>query len=230
MAIYLPSPAVGAISGNAGGVCFVNARGSKVLRPAKTKGASNNLTNPVFRANFSTAQKSWRTLSVEQQKAWSTYANATPTSNRLGITNTLSGYQAFMKNRLFQFVPLTDTLKNPPLNTDQPLIAPVTVSWSMPSNFLFFVGTGPIAGDVRLHISAMPLQTDSLQAHWGRFIFISESVRAQNNIFGLFAQWSAIWKVPVVEGQIIAIRTRYSSTNNTWRGETVQIIKVQPAP
>lgn len=229
MAIFRPSGVVGAISGNVGGGCFVNGRGSKVLRKAKAKGASVPREQQLQRATFATVQRSWRTLSVDQQKAWATYANATPTTNRLGERAPLSGYQVFLKNRLFNYEPLTEELKNPPSIVDQPLLAPISVSYVLPTQFIVVVGEGPIAGNLFLTISAMPLQTDSLPAFWGRFQHIISTVAIQNNQANLISPWTSKFPIPL-EGQIIAIRFRFSSPNQTWRGEQVDIIKVQPAP
>lgn len=225
MAIFSASPAVGSISGNAGGLCFVNSRGSKVVRKTRARQASIQDGGIKAQADFATATRIWRGLTEDQRNAWRTYAIGTPSTNRLGEQSPLSGYQAFLKNALFNGIVLPAVNEDPPLISEQPIIAPITVSWSLASELIYVTGTGPIAGSVNIQIGAMPLYTDSIPKFWGRYKVIGTVTMAQNNNLAVTVLWDAVFSTPNV-GQVVAFRTRFFSFNGTWRSEQNQIFKV----
>lgn len=236
MAIFRTSSVVGAISGNVGGVCFVNNRKSKVLRQAKkkgaydgaklfTKGSSTKAFYPKHQTEFNNAILAWRQLTTDSKNAWTTYANDTPVSNRLGEQSPLSGYQAFIKNRLFNTSGGGTPSDDPPLIAEQPLIAPLSLAWSLADGLRYTVGQGPIAGTIKIQISGMPLYTDSIPKYWSRFRVMSDLSAGQNSSFTITNIWQSNWPLPL-ENQVLAFRTRFISDNKTFRGESTQIIKV----
>ena len=101
MAIFRPSALVQGISGSVGGVTFVNARGSKVVRfrPPKLR---KNQTLPVLdaiksRAAFDATVKAWADLSEANRQNWRAAAPQFTFPNRLGQHRPISGFQFFIK-------------------------------------------------------------------------------------------------------------------------------------
>lgn len=225
MAIFNASPVVGGISGNLGSVCFVNARGSKVLRPAKTKGASISLANQRKRSNFANATKEWLVLTEDQRNAWKTYANDNPVSNRLGEKSPLSGYQQFIKIRLFRFVTLNETIKIPPSPEQKIIITPLNVTWSLSAGLLLEIGEGARTGDVFVKLQAHLLYTESIPKFWGRFTNIGLLFAPQNTVQDITTFFTGTFPIPVV-GQVVALNTRFVINNGTTSAESTQIIKV----
>lgn len=101
MAIFTPSVAVGGISGKVGGATFVNARGSKVIRPSG-RPANSALTNAgelkgKAAGRFATLIRTWRTLTDAQRLSWVSRAQQTPRINRLGQSLPMTGYQLYLQ-------------------------------------------------------------------------------------------------------------------------------------
>ena len=97
MAIFRTSAIVGGISGNVGGACFVNTRGSAVLRKSRTRSTPQTPARMVKQSVMYNAIIRWRELSDEKKKQWNIAALTTSFPNRLGEKRLLSGYQYFLK-------------------------------------------------------------------------------------------------------------------------------------
>lgn len=223
MAIFRTSAIVGAVSGNIGGACFVNGRGSKVLRQRKTKKASVPTTQQVKRNIFQRVVNEWREFTANEKEAWATYAKATPVTNRVGERSALSGYQSFLKIRMFRYSTTDLTTLEPPLQADKPLICPVSFSWSVASGCFIETLTGPIAGNVFINIGAMSIYTTSQLKFWGRYKQIVNIIMGQNVSTQITTFYENEFPTPVV-GQTVAFRARFMSGNGERLGETTQII------
>ncbi len=147
MAIFRPSAIVGAISGDAGGACFVNSRGSKVVRKKRRTSPNNDPSLIRSQALFANVARNWRILGDDVQAAWHTYALSIPGTSRLGVSRTLSGYQAFVQNTLFLSNFGAPVYGLPPVTADDPIITPLSFFSSEVTGLQMAVGVGPIAGD-----------------------------------------------------------------------------------
>ena len=119
MAIFLPSPVIGAISGNLGGACFVLSKSGPVIRQRIRRTRQGDARHAQMRAAVQRFRIAWRDLSEEQRTSWRQSAISFPFTNRLGVTSTLSGFQLFMKLNLFTYdepnigiLPLIETPPN----------------------------------------------------------------------------------------------------------------------
>lgn len=101
MAIFRSGPLIGAISGNLGGLCFVQTKAGPVIRKrnVRTKQTSNRQT--LIRTAFSTNRARWRAITDNQRTAWRQSAASILLPNRLGVRRNLSGYQLYMKIATF---------------------------------------------------------------------------------------------------------------------------------
>jgi hypothetical protein len=97
MAIIRTAPLIGAISGNLGGVCFVQSKSGPVIRTRNRRLKQNDKRHYQIRALFQQLRNAWRNLTDNQRTAWRQATISVPNTNRLGLTSTISGYQLFIK-------------------------------------------------------------------------------------------------------------------------------------
>ena len=225
MAIFKPSSIVGAISGNIGGGCFVNGRGSKVVRKTKQPTTNYNTETLQAQANYATVLRRWRTFTVDEQNAWTVYANANPTTNRLGEKSPLSGFQIFMKIQLTMFTQLPFWGPNPPTLANQPNIHNLTFESTVSGGITIDIDTAPVVEFVQIQIDGHLLQTDSLPKFWGRFKFIFIlNILASGGAFDMSSQWQDKFPLPIL-GQVVALRGRFVTNDHARFGNFQQIIK-----
>lgn len=103
MAIYRPSPLVGAISGSAGGVQFLTGAGGNVVRARA--GKRSQKTPPMLneQAIYINAVRHWQGLTDAERLLWSTSAGLLTVQNRLGLPRILTGFQSFMRVAIPRF-------------------------------------------------------------------------------------------------------------------------------
>lgn len=101
MAIYRSGGLAAGLSGALGGVVFVEARGSKVVRHRPTtvrkiqRARAPATSEPA--AALQAAINGWFALSDEVRQAWKTEASNVTFPNRLGQRRSISGYQLYLK-------------------------------------------------------------------------------------------------------------------------------------
>lgn len=96
MAIVKLGPIVSGISGKVGTVVFANAKHALVLRPTpvtRRKSSGFLLASQNF---MSRIRRRWATLTDEQQNTWRTAAATLSSTNRIGQTRPMSGFQYFV--------------------------------------------------------------------------------------------------------------------------------------
>ena len=230
MAIFSSSVVVGSVSGNAGGTCFVNSRGSKVLR--KTRRASSITDDNIRKqqsifANFS---RLWRSLTVDEQNAWRTYANNFPRSNRLGLLRPISGYQEFMSSRIFHKgeIPFSDNL--PPTIADNPITANYKFNSSVANGIELIMGNGPVAGDISVTLYGFLSYSTSLVASFNRHTLLGTFTVAQGVTLDITSDWLEVFPHPVLD-QVIGFKGFYFKSGSRARSAIFQILKtVSGAP
>lgn len=147
MAIMKNSPLVGGISGNVGGVNFVNAQGGQVIRPAKLARHSLSEAQQRQQSRLSQAVSAWHRLQPEVRRMWRQFAEQWKRRNRLGIGAPITGYNLYLKHVLDVH------LGTPPANFSPPSVVrhigptDVTVSSTSPSALTVEQSGPPIGGD-----------------------------------------------------------------------------------
>lgn len=91
----------GQLSGSVGGVTAAHNRGGQYLRNRSIPVNPNTNRQQSVRAAFATATEAWKNLSAIQQGAWTSYANSTPVTNRLGESITLTGHNMYVRTNAF---------------------------------------------------------------------------------------------------------------------------------
>lgn len=104
MAIMRTGVIVGAISGDIGGISFSNPRGSLVVRRKRRGNNLSSRKNTLNQTLMMNIRRAWAELSTDKKKSWSTAASNINSSNRLGVSRSLSGYQYFMQYNRFKLL------------------------------------------------------------------------------------------------------------------------------
>lgn len=204
MAIYSPGAIVGAISGNVGGVSFANTSGSKVIR--KPRRAVPNTSPQILAAQnqLAAAAAAWKSLSDDNQKAWNNYAANRPIPNRLGQSRSLSGYNTYVKARLFRLHLFFEGLVAPPINPDLDDIFDFSLTSSLATGIdAAFQKVQPLV-DVEAAIYGRPLFRSTIPKFNNSWRFLGPT-SAVGAVFGLSILWDVIFSPPVL-GQVVAIR------------------------
>lgn len=227
MAIFSTSSVVGAISGNLGGACFVNGRGSPVIRKAKRIVESRSDEISTNRGVFVNSQRRWRTLSVSQREAWRTYANNIPETNRLGKTSHLSGFQMYIKTQVNLFSVFGFFSDDPPVTADQPILEPLTVSSTLTFGLRLFIPAFTEIVPLNINIKGILLWTDSLpkfaKGH-RQIALISFNAGPTSTIVNFTSEFDEVFQLPILN-QIVAISTSYAADDHTEWGLYSEIVK-----
>ncbi len=147
MALFRPGPLINAISGDVGGVNFASSRYGPLIRRKATR--TNKQTRPqlIRRARFAQAKYFYHQLTPDQREAWRALSKTWTQTNRLGIPQTLSAFQLYLK---FQI----NLIAGPPY----PIVEPPYPSTTTPISTLtldFTVG-GPYNITITPGVSAFP--------------------------------------------------------------------------
>ena len=105
MALFLPGPAVGQISGRVGGTIFSHNQGGMYMRNGSVPTNPQTPAQMAIRAFQAANATAWKGLTDVGRDAWNSWAAseaAAAALNRLGATNQISGQNAFVRlnNRL----------------------------------------------------------------------------------------------------------------------------------
>ena len=100
MALYSTGPIVGSISGKLGGAVFASAHGQAIIRKAPKPRAKPSSRQLQLRAFSAYVRTQWAVLSDLEKDQWNTWAQSQTRTNRLGLTRTLTGRQAYIALRM----------------------------------------------------------------------------------------------------------------------------------
>lgn len=101
MALIMPGPLVGDLSGAVGGVVFARGRGGLTARNRTTPLNPQSVRQSEIRQSLATVTNRWTTvLTEEQREAWTIYADNVPVQNRLGQQRHLSGQQMYIRGNV----------------------------------------------------------------------------------------------------------------------------------
>ena len=204
MAIYSPGPAVGSISGNLGGVSFANPRGSPVIRKARRPSPANAPAQRTAQTRLLIVKNAWLGLSADNQKAWRTYATNTPSSNRLGVSRQITGFQIFLKIHLTRFNFNTTILTDPPVNfTRQPIHSFSLVSSISTGIDVLFTDDNPTSGRTA-YAYGRPLFRVTLPSSNNTWTFLGLVITTFDE-WPLESAWEQKFSLPILD-QAIAIR------------------------
>ena len=114
MAIYKPSPLIGAIAGPVGGVTFVSSGRGQVIRRAACVPARHSQRQKLMRARWARFQVAWSALTAAQRAGWRTAAAVYRRTDRLGVPHPYSGFELFMLVNMRQYNYVSTVRTTPP--------------------------------------------------------------------------------------------------------------------
>lgn len=124
MALILPGPLAQAISGRLGALCFSRQGGTPIVRTQPLPIRHDSTATLASRALLTQTLSQWKSLTPIQQAQWRNLARQTPSSNRLGLTRQLSGFnlwaQLALRNQLIDLPIPTAPAAADALNIRQP--------------------------------------------------------------------------------------------------------------
>lgn len=123
MAIFAPGSVIGSVSGDLGGVSFVNPSGSGVVRKKRRPSNVASAGAILQQTRIAAVAHAWAELAPDDQQSWRTLANSNPSRNRLGIARKLSGYQTYQYRSLNllaigEAIPTTPSFAKPAIHLD----------------------------------------------------------------------------------------------------------------
>lgn len=212
MALYRASAIVAAVSGKLGGVVFVRNKGSNVVRHRPAGRGGRSIRHELAASQFVAIQRLWRTLSTDDRAAWRAFARDYPSTNRLGITRSLSPYQAFVRFNV-RSVQHDDGLHDTPTSTHSTPIATSMIT----------IAVFPLAAGLVLRPAAPPPNVTYIALLYGATKSVNYLPPSYTNwrFLGLIATegdvpfsvldlWSAAWPLPQL-GQDFALRADFYS-------------------
>jgi hypothetical protein len=114
MALFLPSPLVGAISGKVGGCTFVaGGRGRRVQGPASCP-RRRSLAQTMARSRMHWARRAWGQLTDAQRTSWRLAAAGYGRTDRLGQERAYTGFELFVLVNLGQYGWAGTVVTSPP--------------------------------------------------------------------------------------------------------------------
>lgn len=199
MAIFKPGAIVGAISGNVGGACFVNNKGSSVLRQPRSRTGSESPAQLVRQAKLHNDIIRWRDLTSEKKRQWNVAASTITFSNRLGVQRLLSGYQYFLKtSAIFETT-------NPPQGATTFPDMDVTFASNIGLGIRVIFDNPPSAGIFSGLIQAMPLWRDTPIGFVNFYRNITVIATSLVSIVIITSDFEEIFQLPLLN-QYVAFR------------------------
>ncbi|MBA7656718.1 hypothetical protein ES703_64645 [subsurface metagenome] len=206
MAIFMPGPLVAGISGNLGGMNFVQGRNGPFVRRGLTRTVKKTERQLGRRARFDQVVKGWVEWGPEVRESWRAAARDIRFVNRLGLPRAISGFQLFVKLNLARRaldivwpIPPEVLLRNPaPYNVVLTASAAgaVSVAWDQPS---------PPSTAINYFYGARSLSSRPAH-HFKNWLYLElETKAAGANNHVLTGYWDPVLGHPM-EGELVAVK------------------------
>lgn len=178
MAIIRPGPIVGAVSGTLGGVVFVAARRGFVVRPRPNR---LHRTSPFLSASKSfmhNLRRHWSTLTADQQNLWNTSAALIQTTNALGLSSPINGFQYFIMTNKTAF-PGPKSIVDVPfsLQPTEFVLLP-TVVFSVSGSYSVTAQNNNFPGFMTIQIYGWPFWRTTPSRSVARLVFLREDTQS----------------------------------------------------
>lgn len=134
------------IKGKSGGSVFSTNQGGTYFRNNPSGGGKKSERWNLKKSQFAYVSGLWRTLSEEQQDAWTDARSNFPTTNAFGEPRFPSGFELFMRLNAVLHVCNLPTLSVPPTPESFPTLE--DVSWFTPSVFCFVPQLTSVVGQL----------------------------------------------------------------------------------
>lgn len=209
MAIIRPSAIVAAISGSVGGVTFVNSRRGLIARHRPAHTASHSASLLERQAVFDTTTRAWRDLTPEQRESWRTLAIDQPTTNRLGLTSPITGFQSYLSSSLLQSSFTGIPLSAPPRRDSLLTLDAVTTNFIVGGLHTVTVESSNSFDPTAVQIMGARTFSTAIPKFFHRFrvVHVQTITITDSHKFQISAGWNAVFGQLVV-GEAYAVRVR----------------------
>lgn len=100
MAIFVPGPAIGRISGDVGGINFVSSKAASIVRIAMRAGKETSTAQQDRLARVQRSVAAWNELPESIRVEWRRFAENRRAVNRLGVQTATKGFNQFIAHAL----------------------------------------------------------------------------------------------------------------------------------
>lgn len=181
MALIVPGPMAGQISGRLGSTIFSHNAGGPYVRNGTIPTTSTTPAALAAKARLSSAATAWTELTAAQRGAWSGWAPQNPVTNRVGHRITLSGIAAFVGNFCRMHLAVETPLLVPPIVAGPTALDSITLTADIgvAGTELAFTPT-PLGTDDALWFEAVILNSPAINhvANLTRFVSVSAKALA----------------------------------------------------
>ena len=190
MAIYLPAPPIGEISGKLGSLVYARNHGKRVVRIAATRRKTYSPRLGVAQANYIRARNTFFAFSDDEKAAWSTAGNAIRRINSLGVPYRLTALQAYLSWALPNMLGSLSFSDEPPLMAPANPGTGLSFFWLNPA-MLYFGWTRPsgftaVNGILYGRVSGSPTSRP-----WGGWRFVKAFSGSADVLFHITSDWVA---------------------------------------
>lgn len=128
MAIVTHGSIAGQVSGRIGGVVYTRNRGGSVARNGVIPTNKRAIAQQHSRATLAQLARHWRRLTAAQRRAWASWAEQNPTTNRLGRAIRTTGAQAFTSISFIRALANMPMILTPPTGPPPPALESISLS------------------------------------------------------------------------------------------------------
>lgn len=172
MALFIPGPLLGGISGNLGGVNFTHGKYGPYVRTIAKKTNKHTPLQYESRRKIQRAATWWAELAEDDRQAWRAAAGRMLYRNRMGMVRLMSGYQLFcemfMEHWPSWFIP-EEIVKNIRGRCPPPVLVSATFREAGPWHVTTALPTGALGVGLKYFLSR-PVKSHALRSYSDWFL------------------------------------------------------------
>lgn len=227
MALFLPSVAVGAISGAVGGVIFTDTVSGPTIRMNPGQILTKSQYSDIIKGNTVTLAKAWSALTAAQKATWTPFAQANPRKTPLGQTLYLPAYSMFVSvNAALKAIGITTIVKTAP--STYTASSPGTLLLSLASDLgplTVTPATNPFTSEVPVWWATAPISTGRANVK-AKFRQIGYGTPGQAGPWDITTDYIQKFEL-LISGNAISVQVRYTDSTSGAQGvatsSTIQV-------
>lgn len=206
MAIFKPSPLVGAIAGPVGGCTFVSTGKGNVLKASASTCRAFSRLQLERQAHMAWARTQWAGLTVAQKAAWTTAAALVAVTNRLGDKRTMSGYEAFVKAHTVRIGSYATLYSVPFARLVGPMVSVSAAAFSAAGTYnLTTTGLG-LSGAQATVLYGATQESSKMVTRMSNWRYLGRLTNNYNSAFNIYSLWVGQFGRGMVAGQVYGLK------------------------
>lgn len=206
MAIYVPGPLVGQISGSIGNIVYSSNKGGTYMRNRVIPKLAIGEYAAAAKARMTQVSQSWQYQSDARKIAWKEWAKGRPILNALGQSRIVPGHVAYNRCNITMLVCGWEMISDPPVIP--PTYAPTTLVLNADigvGTFDITFAPAPCAADGRLMVWAALVSSKGIHYVENLYKLVAVSPLAQTSPYDIQAAVTERFGVITV-GQVLFVR------------------------